>query len=108
MGMLRAVRDFIIVKPDDKETQIGSIIIPDSGKDPENPRSGVVISVGCGLVEGGHVLRLTVRPGDHIHFPRNSGTLLRKKDNPELDYDVFVLRENQVFGVVEGKEQGYL
>lgn len=98
---IKAVRDFVWVKPDDKETIINGIIIPDSGKDPENPRSGIVIAVGCGLVEGGAVVPLVVKVGDHIHFPRNSGTLLRKKDNPELDHDVFVLRENQVFGVIE-------
>ena len=92
-----ACRDFIVVRPVAEDVTVSGIVIPDSGKDPENPYCGEVLAVGCGLVEGGRIIPLKVKVGDRIYFPRNSGTLLKERDNPELGETVFVLRENQVF-----------
>lgn len=88
-------RDFVAIRPDSDELSRGGIIIPDSGKDPLNPDSGIVLGVGCGLIEGGNIIPLVVKVGDHIRFPKNSGTLC--KNDPEWGETVFVLRENQVF-----------
>lgn len=97
-GKLRitAVRDFIWVKPQSFEVSRGGIIIPDVGKDEKNPAGGIVVAVGGGLVEGGVIIPLTVKVGDYIRFPSQSGTLVKLGDE-----DFFVLRENQVFGVIE-------
>ncbi len=89
------VRDFICVRPDSEEFSVGGIFIPTTAKDPNNPDSGVVLGVGCGLVEGGVVVPLVVKVGERIRFPKNSGTLC--KDDPDWGETVFVLRENQVF-----------
>ena len=98
---LRCQRDFIAVRPDSEELSVGGLVIPGTAKDPDNPRSGVVLSVGCGLIEGGQIIPLKVKVGDRIHFPRNSGTLIKYEDNHEIGETVFVLRDNQVFGVIE-------
>lgn len=88
-------RDFVVVRPDQESRSKGGMFIPDSGKDPNNPNSGVVLGVGDGLVEGGVIIPLVVKVGDRVRFPNNSGTLCR--DDPDWGCTVFVLRENQVF-----------
>ena len=90
-----AVRDFIIVRPDEETISRGGLFIPDSGKDPTNPDSGTVLAAGCGLVEGGVIIPLKVKVGDRVRFPRNSGTLC--KNDIDWGETVFVVRENQVF-----------
>lgn len=99
---LRALRDFVVLVPDNPlKTAPGSlIVIPETAdaNDPLNPQSGTVISVGCGLVEGGRIIPLKVKVGDRVVIPRNSGTLI--KDHPDFE-DCFVVRENQIFGVGE-------
>lgn len=93
---LQAVRDFIIIRPDAPlKVGVGMIVIPDSALDEKNPLSGTVISVGCGLVEGGVVVPLVVKVGDYVTIPRNAGTLI--KDHPVIE-DCFIVRENQVMG----------
>lgn len=74
------------------------IVIPDVAGDENNPLGGTVLSVGCGLVEGGQIIPLKVKVGDHVTFPRNAGTLF--KNHPVVE-DCFILRENQIFGVSE-------
>lgn len=95
---LRAIRDFVIIRPDQELVYKGLITIPLNAADEKNPPSGVVLSVGCGLVEGGQIIPLKVKVGDHVTFPPHSGTLL--KDHP-IFKDCFVIRENQIFGVGE-------
>lgn len=95
---IRAIRDFIWVKlHEEKVNPGGTIIIPDNAKDKENPREGIVVAVGDGLVEGGIVVPLTVKVGDNIRCPRNAGTIVKINETGE---EFFVLRENQVFGAV--------
>lgn len=98
-----AIRDFVIIRPDrELKTSTGMIVIPDSAQDEKNPLSGVVISVGCGLVEGGQIIPLKVKVGDHVAMPPHSGTLF--KDHPVFE-DAFVIRENQIFGYGNDPEQ---
>lgn len=73
----------------------GLIVIPEIADDAKNPPSGIVVSVGDGLVEGGVIIPLRVEVGQRVYFPRNAGTLIR--DHPIVE-DCFIIRENQIFG----------
>ena len=95
---IRAIRDFVIIQPDMELMTRGGLVIPANAQDEDNPPSGTVLSVGCGLVEGGQIIPLKVKPGDHVSFPKHAGTLI--KNHPVIE-DCFVIRENQIFGVSE-------
>lgn len=100
---IRAIRDFVVIHPEEPLRYKGGIIIPESADDEKNPPSGIVVSVGCGLVEGGQIIPLKVKVGDHVFLPRNAGTLIR--DHPVLE-DCFVCRENVLFGVADDIRPG--
>ncbi len=89
----RAIRDFVVIRAIEPTTS-GGLVIPDSAK--EMALYGEVLSAGCGLIEGGIIIPLVVKPGDHVRFLPHSGTKM-KVDG----IDTYVLRENQVFGVNE-------
>ena len=89
----RAIRDFIVIKVVEPKTS-GGILIPDQAK--EMALYGEAVSVGCGLIEGGVIIPLVVKPGDTVRFLPHSGTKM-KIDSEEY----YVLRENQVFGVFD-------
>ena len=92
---IRALRDFLVLHPEEPLKTVGHIVVPDCAHDEKNPPSGIVVSVGCGLVEGGKIIPLKVKVGQRVYFPRNAGTLIR--DHPLIE-DCFVIRENQIFG----------
>lgn len=85
-----AIRDFCVIAVEDEKT-IGGIVVPDSAK--EQVLYGEILSAGCGVIEGGVVVPLVVRAGDHVRFLPHSGTKMKIDGR-----DVYVLRENQVFG----------
>ena len=89
----RAIRDFLVLRVVEPVTS-GGIIIPDQAK--EMALYGEAVSVGCGLIEGGVIIPLVVKPGDTVRFLPHSGTKM-KIDSEEY----YVLRENQVFGVFD-------
>src|SRR3990167_8664176 len=91
---IRALRDFLVLHPEEPLKTVGHIVVPDCAHDEKNPPSGIVVSVGCGLVEGGKIIPLKVKVGQRVYFPRNAGTLIR---NLPLIEDCFVIRENQIF-----------
>lgn len=97
---IRAYRDFIFLRVK-TEAKVNGIIIPESAQDVEHPVEGVIVAVGDGLVEGGVVVPLTARIGDHVHMPRHVGTFIKIK---ETDETFFVCRENILFGAVEVPE----
>ncbi len=94
----RCVRDFLLIKPDYEMISKGGIVIPRNAMDENNPLTGVVVSVGCGLIEGGQIIPLVVKVGERIQCPRNCGTIVEL--GPEKE-KYFALRENQVMGVIE-------
>lgn len=95
---LEAFRDFLVVRPGLETVSPGGILIPANAQDEENPRNGIVVSVGDGVIEGGVIIPLKVKVGDKIYFPRNSGTLIKDIDGGPY----FILRENQaMFRVIE-------
>ena len=94
----RPLHDRILIKRiEEKETEKGGIIIPDTAK--EKPQEGEVIAVGNGkMTEDGKVVPLDVKAGDRILLGKYSGTEI-KIDNEEF----LILKEEEVLGVVEGK-----
>ncbi len=94
----RPLHDRILIKRiEEKETEKGGIIIPDTAK--EKPQEGEVIAVGNGkMTEDGKVVPLDVKAGDRILFGKYSGTEI-KIDSKEY----LILKEEEVLGVVEGK-----
>jgi chaperonin GroES len=94
----RPLHDRILIKRiEEKETEKGGIIIPDTAK--EKPQEGEVVAVGNGkMTEDGKVVPLDVKAGDRILFGKYSGTEI-KIDSKEY----LILKEEEVLGVVEGK-----
>lgn len=101
---IHAIRDMVVLHPEEPMRYKGGIIIPETADDEKNPPSGIVVSVGCGLVEGGVIIPLKVKVGQRVFFPRNAGTLIR--DHPLIE-DCFILRENIIFGYADdiGKDE---
>ena len=94
----RPLHDRILIRRiEEKQSEKGGIIIPDSAK--EKPQEGEVIAVGSGKREkDGKVVPLDVNAGDRILFGKYSGAEI-KLDNEEY----LILREEEVLGILEGK-----
>ena len=92
---VRPLHDRLLVRRiEEKETDKGGIIIPDTAK--EKPQEGQVLAVGNGkILENGTKLPLDVKVGDKILFGKYSGTDI-KIDGEE----VLILREDEVLAVV--------
>jgi chaperonin GroES len=97
---VRPLRDRLLVERiEEQEQQIGGIIIPDTAR--EKPQQGRVIAAGKGRVtDKGEVFALDVKPGDTVLFGKYSGTEI-KIDGREY----LILREDEVFGVLEGTRE---
>ncbi len=93
---VRPLYDRILVKRVEEETQTsGGLFLPETAK--EKPLSGIVLSVGHGrLADDGQIRPLVVKEGDRVMFGRYSGTEIKVDGEDRL-----VLREDEIFGVVE-------
>ena len=99
MKKIRPLYDRIVVqRVEEKETVRGGIIIPDSAK--EKPQEGKVVAAGKGkMLEDGKVIPLDVQVGQRILFGKYSGNDIK------LDGEEYLLmREDEVLGILEGKE----
>jgi chaperonin GroES len=96
---LRPLHDRLVVERlEEKETIKGGIVIPDSAK--EKPHEGKVLAVGSGKrLEDGKLIPLDVKVGDYVLFGKYSGAEVTIDNN-----DYLILREEEVLGVVEGRE----
>ena len=94
---IRPLYDRIVVQRiEEKETQRGGIIIPDSAK--EKPQEGKVLAVGKGkMLEDGKVLPLDVQVGQRILFGKYSGNDIKLGDDEYL-----LMREDEVLGIIGG------
>jgi len=92
---LRPLHDRILVRRlEEKESQRGGIIIPDSAK--EKPQQAEVVAVGSGkLMEDGQRASIDVKAGDRILFGKYSGSDV-KIDGEEY----LILREDEILGVL--------
>jgi chaperonin GroES len=90
------LHDRVLVKRiEEKETQKGGIIIPDTAK--EKPQEGEVIAVGAGKIEKGERVPLDVKAGDRILFGKYSGTEIKLEDEEYL-----ILREEEILAKIGG------
>jgi chaperonin GroES len=92
---VRPLHDRILVKRiEEKETQKGGIIIPDTAK--EKPQEGLVVAVGNGkILDNGTKVNLDVKEGDHILFGKYSGSDIKIEGEEYL-----ILREDEVLGIL--------
>jgi len=92
---IRPLHDRLVVRRlEEKETNRGGIIIPDTAK--EKPQEGEVLAVGNGkILDNGTKLSLDVQVGDKILFGKYSGTDIKLDGE-----DVLILREEDVLAVL--------
>jgi chaperonin GroES len=87
----------LIRRVEEADTTRGGIIIPDSAK--EKPQEGVVVAVGTGRHEKGHVTPLAVKAGDRVLFGKYAGSEI-KIDGEEL----LILKEEEIFGILSSSK----
>jgi chaperonin GroES len=92
---VRPLADRILVRRiEEKETQKGGIIIPDTAR--EKPQEGKVVAVGPGAVgEDGKRIDMDVKKGDRILMGKYSGTEV-KIDGEEY----IIMREDDVLAII--------
>lgn len=93
MKNIRPLYDRILVeRVAENNTTAGGIVIPPSAQ--EKAQTGKVVAVGQGRVlDNGTVQPLQVKVGDTVFFAKFAGT--------ELDDDRVIIREDEIFGIVE-------
>ena len=93
---IRPLFDRIVVERVENEAKSkGGLFLPESAS--EKPTEGVVLAVGTGrLGDDGELKPLQIKTGDRILFGRYSGTEIKIDGKDRL-----VLREDEVFGVIE-------
>jgi chaperonin GroES len=93
---IRPLHDRVLIRRlEEKESKVGSIIIPDSAK--EKPQQGEVKSVGAGkLSPKGERFAPELKAGDRILFGKYSGSEVK------IDGDEYlILREDEILAVLE-------
>jgi len=94
---LQPLYDRILVERTEEEERAagGRLFVPDTAR--EKPLTGKVLAVGQGkLGDDGAIRPLVVKVGDRIVFGRYSGTEIKIDGEDRL-----VLREDEVFGILE-------
>src|SRR5687767_4400693 len=96
---IRPLHDRVIVKRLDEEKKTASgIVIPDTAA--EKPDQGEVTAVGKGKRnDEGQLMPLEVKIGDRVLFGKYSGQTVRVKGD-----ELLVMREEDIMGIVEGKQ----
>ena len=91
---IKPLGDRIIVKPIERETMKGGIIIPDTAK--EKPMEGEVLAVGAGkLDDKGARIPMDVKPGDRVLYGKYSGTEVKLDDETYL-----IIHKDEVLGIL--------
>ncbi len=92
---IRPLHDRVLIKRiEETESQIGSIIIPDTAK--EKPQQGEVVGVGNGkLLDNGERAPVDVKVGDRILFGKYSGSDIKIEGEEYL-----IVREDEILGIL--------
>mgnify|MGYP004652161141 FL=1 len=91
---IKPLGDRIIVKPIERETMKGGIIIPDTAK--EKPMEGEVLAVGAGkLDDKGARIPMDVKAGDRVLYGKYSGTEVKLDDETYL-----IIHQDEVLGIL--------
>ena len=93
---IKPLADRILVKrlDEEKEQQVGGIIIPDTAK--EKPQEAEVVAVGPGKMDDGKRVALEVRKGDKILIGQYSGAEVKIEGEEFL-----IMREEDVLAIVD-------
>ena len=91
---MRPLYDRVVVRRLAEEEKVGSLFIPEVGK--EKPAQGIVISVGQGRkTDTGERVALDVAVGDKVLFGKYAG------NEVEIDLEkLVILNENEIMAVL--------
>ena|SRR2546426_317270 len=93
-----AIRDNVIVLPDEDPDMIGNIVIPESSVELKK-FTGTVISTGDGhITDQGVTIPLSVYPGDRVVYSRYAGSFIEHEGKQLL-----ILRESDINAVIVPK-----
>ncbi len=91
---IKPLGDRLIVKPIERETMKGGIIIPDTAK--EKPMEGEVLAAGPGkLGDKGERLPMDVKKGDRVLYGKYSGTEVKLDDETLL-----IIHQDEILGIL--------
>ena len=93
---IKPLADRVLVKPvEEKETEKGGIIIPDTAK--EKPQEGEILAIGDGKRdESGKIIPMNVKKGDKVLMPKYGGTEIKVDDK---EYQI--VREDDILAIIE-------
>jgi chaperonin GroES len=92
---IRMVNNRVLVRPDDPETKIGNVYLPDSAQ--AKSRRGTVLAVGPGkLDDKGERHQCEVKPGDVVLLREFSG-----QDVVVGDQKLYVVFDHEILAVVD-------
>jgi chaperonin GroES len=93
---VRPLFDRILVKRvEEPAKSAGGLFLPETAT--EKPSEGIVVAVGQGrLSDDGEIRALAVKAGDRVAFGKYAGTEIKIDGQDRL-----VLREDEVFGIIE-------
>ena len=96
--MFKPLQDRIVIKQDEGDEKVGSIIVPQGAR--EKPMKGTVVAVGPGrVIETGELIVPGVKAGDSVLFTKYAGTEV------EVDGGTYlVVRESDLIGIVHSVE----
>lgn len=91
---IKPLGDRLIVKPIERETMKGGIIIPDTAK--EKPMEGEVLAAGPGkLDDKGNRMPMDVKKGDKVLYGKYSGTEIK------LDNETYlIIHQDEILGIL--------
>jgi chaperonin GroES len=92
---IRLIKDRLLIKPDPKESKIGSIIIPD--KYHEDQETGVVVSTGQGRFDNktGRKVPMQTKMGDRILFNKRQFETVKLEST-----EYYMLNDSEVLAVL--------
>lgn len=91
---IKPLGDRLIVKPIERETMKGGIIIPDTAK--EKPMEGEVLAAGPGkLDDKGNRSPMDVKVGDKVLYGKYSGTEIKLDDQTYL-----IIHQDEILGIL--------
>ncbi len=91
---IKPLGDRLIVKPIERETMKGGIIIPDTAK--EKPMEGEVVAAGPGKMdEKGNRAPMDVKVGDKVLYGKYSGTEIKLDDETYL-----IIHQDEILGIL--------
>ena len=91
---IKPLGDRLIVKPIERETMKGGIIIPDTAK--EKPMEGEVVAAGPGKLDNnGKRTAMDVKVGDKVLYGKYSGTEIKLDDETYL-----IIHQDEMLGIL--------